>query len=252
MPPTSGRPVQGVFLAALHAAYAWGAGVAFVGSLGYFVYFYEVGLSDTTGLNARASISSIVNVALYAAFAVHHSAMARASSKRWLSRIVPPSLERATYVWVASLLFFALCFFWQPQAGVLYHAEGFAAWPFRLVQIAGVGFALASARTIDVFDLSGIRQAGRPQHEHTAAHEMSRLETGGTYRIVRHPIYLGTIALLAGTPEMTADRLLFTVLSLTYLVAGVWLEERSLREEFGEAYDDYARTVRWRLLPGVY
>jgi protein-S-isoprenylcysteine O-methyltransferase Ste14 len=51
---------------------------------------------------------------------------------------------------------------------------------------------------------------------------------------------------------MTADRLCFTVLSLAYLVVGIWLEERALRQEFGAAYDKYARTVRWRLVPGVY
>ena len=262
---TRDRRAGTIILGTLLSAYAWGAGAVFVGSLSYFVYFYEVMLSVPADVKVRLYAWGIggadgtvwaalmVNTALYAAFAAHHSAMARASAKRWLARLLPAALERATYVWVASLLFFALCHLWWSLPGGLYRFEGLAAWPFRAVQIAGVVFALSSARTIDVFDLSGIRQVRQPPtHDHPAAHEMGRLETGGPYRIVRHPIYLGTLALLAGSPEMNADRLLFTALSLVYLLIGIWLEERSLREEFGAAYAEYQRAVKWRILPGVY
>jgi len=247
------RRAETIILATLLGAYAWGAGAAFVGSLSYFVYFYEVVLRRPQTPAASIATALIVNTALYAAFAAHHSVMARVSAKHWLTRILPATLERATYVWVASLLFFALCHLWRDLPGGLYRFEGLAAWPFRAVQLAGIVFALRSARTIDVFDLSGIQQVRQPSpHDRPAAHEMGRLETGGPYRIVRHPIYLGTLALLAGTPEMSMDRLLFTALSLVYLLIGIWFEERSLREEFGAAYAEYQRTVRWRMLPGVY
>jgi len=248
-----GRHAETIILATLFGAYAWGAGAAFVGSMSYFLYFYEVLLSRPQTPAPPIATALIVNTALYAAFAAHHSVMARVSSKRWLTRILPASLERATYVWVASLLFFALCHLWRNLPGGLYRFEGLAAWPFRAVQLAGIVFALRSARTIDIFDLSGIRQVRQPPpHHHPAAHEMGRLEIGGPYRIVRHPIYLGTLALLAATPEMSTDRLIFTALSLVYLLIGIWFEEGSLRGEFGEAYAEYQRTVRWRILPGMY
>jgi len=80
----------------------------------------------------------------------------------------------------------------------------------------------------------------------------AHLETGGPYRLVRHPIYLGTLLVMAATPDLTSGRLLFTTLSLIYLVVGVVLEERSLIAEFGHEYETYRARVRWRILPGIY
>jgi len=37
-----------------------------------------------------------------------------------------------------------------------------------------------------------------------------------------------------------------------YLVVAVPWEERSLGQSFGEAYDQYARRVRWRIIPYLY
>ena len=249
---TPSRP----FARRLALAYAWGAGAVFVGSMAYFLYFYGAVLTGEPAGAARPVWRALlVDTLLFAAFAAHHSLMARSTAKRWLARMIPASLERATYVWIASLLFFAVCWWWQDLPGRLYRFEGWARAPFVLAQLGGMVFALRSARSIDVFDLAGIRQVRHEApvlRDAPAAHEMGRLETDGPYRVVRHPIYLGTMLLMAATPDLTADRLLFGALSLAYLVIGIWWEERSLREEFGPAYDEYARRVRWRMIPGVY
>jgi protein-S-isoprenylcysteine O-methyltransferase Ste14 len=42
--------------------------------------------------------------------------------------------------------------------------------------------------------------------------------------------------------------LLFTI----YVLVAIPLEERDLSRGFGKSYDDYARRVRYRLVPGVY
>ncbi len=288
-------------------ALAWLGGAAFVGSLGYFVWFYVVELGRTAPAGSPAAAAVAIDAGLFALFAVHHSAMARAGAKRWLTRHLPAAFERSIYVWVASALFFAVCWWWQDVPGRIYHAEGWAALPFRLAQVAGVVLTLGSARAIDVFDLAGIRQVSSPWGKpgaalrparrpagkarrpsivpacedgaprsagmnrrpnaaglaplaarhgagaHTAAGRApGRLETGGAYRLVRHPIYLGTLLLMAATPDLTAGRLLFTALSLVYLIVGVALEERSLVDEFGPAYEAYRATVRWRMIPGIY
>lgn len=238
---------------ALGTIVAWGAGIAFIGSLAYFVFFYGILLSLDATDRAPALRSLAINALLFTVFAAHHSLMARPRAKAWLTRLAPAPFERAIYVWVASGLFFALCWWWQDLPGRLYRVDGWAAGPFRLAQLGGVLLALRSARTIDVFELSGIQQVrGASSVDHPAAHEMSRLETAGPYQLVRHPIYLGTLLLMLATPDMTSDRLLFSALSFVYLVIGIWLEERSLRAEFGSAYDEYQRAVRWRLVPGIY
>ncbi len=74
----------------------------------------------------------------------------------------------------------------------------------------------------------------------------------GPYGWVRHPIYLGWMLMVFGTPAMTATRLAFAVISSAYLVIAIWWEERSLVEVFGERYRRYQRDVRWRMIPFVY
>ena len=232
---------------------AWLGGAAFVASLAYFLWFYVVELGRPAQAGRGFATAIALDAGLFALFAVHHTAMARAGAKRWLARRLPPAHERTLYVWVASALFFAVCWWWQDLPGRLYRTEGWATLPFRLAQLAGIGLALGSARAIDVFDLAGIRQVSHGAPAHAAAPGApGHLEMGGAYRLVRHPIYLGTLLLMAATPDLTAGRLLFTMLSLVYLVVGVALEERSLREAFGPAYETYCARVKWRIIPWVY
>ena len=53
-------------------------------------------------------------------------------------------------------------------------------------------------------------------------------------------------------PLMTGGRLTFAAISSLYLLIAIPWEERSLTQQFGEAYLRYKRQVRWRVLPGVY
>ncbi len=244
-------------LSALAALYAWAAGAVFVGSLGYFLYFYFVTLGRGPGA-APPSVwrAVMLDTTLVALFAVHHSVMARTRAKHWLTRHMLAPLERATFVWVASLLLVLMCAAWQDLPGHVYLVTGAWAWALRGAQLAGLAAIAGATRALHAFDLAGIRQVqaarspgpGRPPDETPG----ERLEIGGAYRLVRHPVYLGWNLLLFAEPTMTADRLLFATLALVYLVAAIPLEERSLRAEFGAAYDAYRAKVRWRMIPGVY
>jgi protein-S-isoprenylcysteine O-methyltransferase Ste14 len=78
------------------------------------------------------------------------------------------------------------------------------------------------------------------------------LSTTGAYGLVRHPIYLGWALIVWSVPAMTGTRLVFAAVSTLYLVVAIPFEERQMRRTMGRPYDDYARAVRWRMLPGVY
>jgi protein-S-isoprenylcysteine O-methyltransferase Ste14 len=73
--------------------------------------------------------------------------------------------------------------------------------------------------------------------------ERPLLVTDGYYAMVRHPLYLFSIAFLLLNPVMTAQWLLLTVLSTLYFIIGGLIEERRLLKEFGDQYRRYRRRV---------
>jgi protein-S-isoprenylcysteine O-methyltransferase Ste14 len=188
------------------------------------------------------------NVALFSAFALHHSLLARTRLKQWIHARVGTDTERAVYVILASALYYACTRLWVPLPGTWYALTGFWWWVGTGVQVAGVLVTLLAARTLSLKELMGLD----PSRQAAAHDGAPPLETRGLYRIVRHPIYFGWVLFVAGAPLMTSTRLLFAVVSVAYLVVAIPLEERSLAENFGEPYRAYRQQVRWRLVPGVY
>jgi protein-S-isoprenylcysteine O-methyltransferase Ste14 len=80
-----------------------------------------------------------------------------------------------------------------------------------------------------------------------------RLVTGGPYRIVRHPGYAGFIAFWAGSALLLGSvwALIPTALLTGLTALRVVLEERTLKAGL-DGYVDYVRSVRYRLLPGIW
>jgi protein-S-isoprenylcysteine O-methyltransferase Ste14 len=78
--------------------------------------------------------------------------------------------------------------------------------------------------------------------------------TGGPYAFVRHPGYLaGIVIILASGPALGSwlATALLVVASLPFLLYRAVTEDRVLQAELA-GYADYARRVRWRLLPGIW
>jgi protein-S-isoprenylcysteine O-methyltransferase Ste14 len=77
--------------------------------------------------------------------------------------------------------------------------------------------------------------------------------TGGLYRFVRHPAYAGSLAICLATPLLlgSAWALIPGVLTDAAIVVRTALEDRTLRQEL-EGYAEYARRVRFRLIPGIW
>lgn len=193
----------------------------------------------------------VVNVALLGVFAVQHSVMARRSFKRWWTRIVPPPVERATFVLAATLALALLLWQWRPIATpmVWQLGEGLARSLVLAVFWAGWGVLLISTYLIDHFELFGLRQVwvqlrGRQM-------PAADFRTPGFYRHVRHPIYLGFVLGFWATPAMSAGHLLFAAACTGYILIGIWFEERDLIAQFGERYRAY-RAQTGMLLPRLF
>ncbi len=187
-----------------------------------------------------------VNLALLGIFAVQHSLMARPFFKRWLTRYIPASAERSTYVLASSIALVLLMWGWQPMGGFVWDVSSTAAVPvIYAVFAAGWLFVLLSTFLINHFDLFGRRQVwlqlrGRP-------YTPPRFVMPLIYRYVRHPLYLGFFFAFWATPTMSIAHLVFALMCSGYILVGTRLEERDLRKAHPE-YERYAREVP-RYLP---
>jgi len=230
-------------------AFAWlGAGL-FAVSLLWFLYSYLVRFDEVARDGVLRAV--VVDVFLFSAFALHHSVMARTGAKRRTERLVPSGLERSAYTWIASLLFIAVCTWWQPVPGVLYRLD----YPWRVlayvIQATAIALTFRASRALDAFDLAGVRQVQRAV-AHAAPPPHVPLETTGLYGFVRHPLYFAWTVFVFAAPDMTGTRAVFAVVSSVYLVVAIPWEERDLIGTFGPAYESYRRKVRWRMVPWLY
>ena len=104
--------------------FRWSGALLFLLSLLSFAAMYLIRLREPAPDNGSAERDAIANVILFTVFALHHSVMARTGAKTWITRIVPADLERSAYVWIASLLFLAVCWMWQPLPGMVWQTRG--------------------------------------------------------------------------------------------------------------------------------
>ncbi len=202
--------------------FRWVGALVFLLSLLSFAYVYVVRLGVPAPDNGYSARDAVFNVTLFTIFALHHSIMARTGAKAWITRLTPPALERSIYVWIASLLFLAVCWLWRPLPGVIWQMRRSRARPLR-------------------------RPSVRRRPHHRRRSHRRRLGAGGCeaagslptpieftargpFAIVRHPIYLAWVLMVFATPVMTTSRLVFAVISTVYLAAAIPFEEASLVE----------------------
>jgi protein-S-isoprenylcysteine O-methyltransferase Ste14 len=77
--------------------------------------------------------------------------------------------------------------------------------------------------------------------------------TTGPYAIVRHPLYFGALFYVVATSLVLGSwwGLLTVPLVALGFAIRIPVEEKALREGL-QGYDDYARRVRWRLIPSIW
>ena len=227
--------------------FSWlGAGL-FAASLGWFVLSYFVRFP---ALSAASSTIGAVgwDVALFTAFAAHHSVFARDAVRLRVDRLFP-GRERSVFVWVASLVLIIVCAAWRGVPGTAWNVSGLGAWLLYATRIAGIVLTLGAAAILDIWELAGTRPPRHAPGEHGGNATFTRR---GPYGWVRHPIYLGWFLVVFAVPAMTATQLVFAVASCVYLVIGMVFEERSLVAAAPRAYEEYKRDVRFKVIPGIY
>lgn len=75
----------------------------------------------------------------------------------------------------------------------------------------------------------------------------------GPYAVIRHPMYAAALLMFVGMPLWLGSYAgaLAAAVPMMPIVARTIVEERTLRREL-PGYADYARRVRWRIVPGLW
>jgi protein-S-isoprenylcysteine O-methyltransferase Ste14 len=193
------------------------------------------------------SLSVLILIIFFTAYAVLHSLLAGLPVKNWAQRVFGAGVERwyrLVYNIIGGITLLPLfpLLAWLPTQ-TLYIVPA----PWRWLMVGGQLLALvALAVTLlqtGLFYFLGLAQvvAERPA-------ESGTLNVGGFYGWVRHPLYFFCLLFLWLTPIMTINLLTAYLLFTLYFYLGSFFEERRLLAEFGSAYRDYQQRVP-RLIP---
>jgi protein-S-isoprenylcysteine O-methyltransferase Ste14 len=115
----------------------------------------------------------------------------------------------------------------------------------RAFLVAAAGSLLATwAMAVNAY-FSGVVRIQRDR-EH-------RVVSAGPYRVIRHPGYLGAILVTVATPYILESQwaVFIAPLVVAVILVRTWLEDRTLLAEL-DGYREYARRVRYRLVPFIW
>ena len=203
----------------------------------------NVGLAKTIDSEPQVPFTHAlaINCALLALFALQHSIMARPWFKAIWTRVIPPVVERSTYLLFSCAAVFLLIWNWQPMGGVIWNVET-PQLRVTLYALQATGWIVVLAATflLNHFDLFGLRQVWL--HLQGKAYTPLVFRTPGMYRFVRHPLYLGWLLVFWSTPTMTAAHLVFAAGMATYIFVAIQFEERDLTQLHRE-YAEYRQRV---------
>jgi len=107
---------------------------------------------------------------------------------------------------------------------------------------------LLSTFMISHFNLFGLKQVY--DYWKGNAQESPDFMEPGFYKYVRHPLMLGFLIAFWSTPVMTVGHLIFSLGMTIYILVGVWFEEKTMVQQFGNDYKDYRSRVP-KFFPGI-
>lgn len=181
------------------------------------------------------------NAMIFTGFAGLHSLLTRRFAKDRLAAIVGEPYVRSVFSVVSGFTLMILLVLWRPVSGGLWRLDGLANWIVSALFVLCIAGLVYTTTTIDYLDFLGLRDIVRSIKGRRA--RPSVFSTKGLYGYCRHPMYLCLLLANWVAPVMNHGRLEFAVLSTLFLLGGTIHEEKNLRAELGDAYDEYRRNV---------
>ena len=186
-----------------------------------------------------------VNALLVVQFPVLHSWMLSRRGRAVLERLAPGTVGRdlstTTFAILAAVQLVLTFVLWSPSGVVWWRPEG------PVLVVHAMLFALAW-----VFLLAALRDAGLPLQTgylgwsavvHDRTPVFGDFPTGGLYRFVRQPVYIGFALTLWTAPTWSPDRLFLAIGWTAYCVLGPRLKERRYARRFGAPFRRYQDAV---------
>ena len=146
----------------------------------------------------------------------------------------PGTIAATPYAFLIAILGTALPLFIRPDGGI----ELLPIWVTSVLMSGGLALSICAKLFLN--RSFGIVAANRG------------IKSGGPYRVVRHPMYLGYVTTQVGflLESFTLENLLLYAFSWVIQLLRIREEETILIGD--AAYSSYSAKVRWRLMPGVY
>ena len=233
----------------IYALGAYAAGTASIAYIAGFLADVAVpkGISDGDPTSLWAAV--LVDAVLVGLFGLHHSLAARSSFKRRWTKLVPPAIERATFLYMTAAMTAVLVVFWRPIPLVIWDLQApLAAGLMYTAYLATWAMMTAATFHFGHFGFFGLAQAWAYLRRSPPA--PGRLSARYLYALVRHPISLGWMLTPWLTPQLTLGHVVFGVSAFLYVMAATPFEEADLVAELGEGYRDYRRRGP-AFLPGL-
>jgi Putative protein-S-isoprenylcysteine methyltransferase len=129
--------------------------------------------------------------------------------------------------------------------GLIFSWYNFSIFPFS--NILG-GFLILFAFLFHWWAEKGHKQA------HEQADNIEKIVSSGVYSKIRHPLYLSLIVLNIGIALSFGIliTLIIALLTVVHWAATSYKEEQILQNRFQDEYTQYKKSVRWRMIPGIF
>lgn len=115
-------------------------------------------------------------------------------------------------------------------------------WPLGSHVLFGMGALLAAIAICQLGRSFAVLPHGRP------------LVTRGVYRLLRHPMYLGELLMVAAccSARMSVCTMALLILALPAIAWRITTEESQLQRFDARGFDEYVTVARWRLFPMIW
>jgi protein-S-isoprenylcysteine O-methyltransferase Ste14 len=202
-----------------------------------------------------------IDIGLVAILGLQHSIMPRPWFKAWITRFVPPHLERGVYIIFAICALSLLMWQWRPLPQTIWSIENPALQLIlNIVQIGGWITVLVATIQVGHWKIFGVTQVldfirDKPYMRYT----YSRLPPEffaigwpftdkGLWYFARHPDFFGFCVGFWVTPMMTYGHLIFAGGLTIYIMFGIFFLERNLTQLYGTSYAEYVK-IRSKIIP---